>query len=86
MVIPQPMSQKNPDFEPLSPIYGQNTGLRVRWQWGLCLGTRGLRRFRAKMPKKRVWGPVEAISAKFSGDLKVARGVSATDEPKKSGL
>ena len=39
MVIPQPMGQKNPDFEPLSPIYGQNTGLRVRWQWGLCLVT-----------------------------------------------
>ena len=29
MVIPQPMGQKNPDFEPLSPIYGQNTGLRA---------------------------------------------------------
>ena len=39
MVIPQPMSQKNPYFEPLSPIYGQNTGLRARWQWGLCLVT-----------------------------------------------
>ena len=40
----------------------------------------------AKIPKNRVWGPVEAVSAKFSGDLKVARGVSATDEPKKSGF
>ena len=39
MVIPQPKGQKNPDFEPLSPIYGQNTGLRARWQWGLCLVT-----------------------------------------------
>ena len=29
MVIPQPMGQKNPDFEPLSPIYGQNTGFRA---------------------------------------------------------
>ena len=39
MVLLQPMGQKNPDFEPLSPIYGQNTGLRARWQWGLCLVT-----------------------------------------------
>ena len=39
-----------------------------------------------KMPKNRIWGPVEAVSGKFSGDLKVARGVSATDEPKKSGF
>ena len=38
----------------------------------------------AKNPKNRVWGPVEAVSAKFSGDLKVAHGDSATDEPKKS--
>ena len=30
---------KNTDFEPLSPIYGQNTCLCARWQWGLCLGT-----------------------------------------------
>ena len=38
-------------------------------------------------PKKNwVWGPVEAVSAKFSGDLKVADGDSATDEPKKSGF
>ena len=86
MVIPQPMSQKDPDFEPLSPIYGQNTGLRARWQWGLCLGTRGLSRFWAKIPKKRIWGPVEAVLAKFSGDLKVAHGDSATDGPKKSGF
>ena len=38
------------------------------------------------IPKNRIWGPVEAVSAKFSGDLKVARGVSATDEAKKSGF
>ena len=37
-------------------------------------------------PKNRVWGPVEAVSAKFSGDLKAAHGDSATDEPKKSGF
>ena len=37
-----------------------------------------------KIKKKRVSGPVEAVSAKFSGDLKVAHGDSATDEPKKS--
>ena len=36
----------------------------------------------AKIPKNRVWGPVEAVSAKFSGDLKVAHGDSAADEPK----
>ena len=41
---------------------------------------------RPKMPKNRIRGPVEAVSGKFSGDLKVARGVSATDEPKKSGF
>ena len=41
---------------------------------------------RPKLPKNRIWGPVEAVSGKFSGDLKVARGVSATDEPKKSGF
>ena len=29
--------------------------------------------------------PLGAVSGKFSGDLKVARGVSATNEPKKSG-
>ena len=38
----------------------------------------------AKNPKNRVWGPVEAVSANFSGDLKVVHGDSATDEPKKS--
>ena len=41
---------------------------------------------RPKMPKNRIWGPVEAVSGKFSRDLKVARGVSATDEPKKTGF
>ena len=55
------------------------------------LGVRGTCVFsgtphRSKMPKNRIWGPVEAVSGKFSGDLKVARGVSATDEPKKSGF
>ena len=40
----------------------------------------------AKNPKKSDLGPVEAVSAKFSGDLKVAQGDSATDEPKKSGF
>ena len=39
---------------------------------------------RAKNPKNRIWGPVEAVSAKFSADLKVAHGDSATNEPKKS--
>ena len=39
-----------------------------------------------KQNKNRVWGPIEAVSAKFSGDLKVAHGDSATDEPKKSGF
>ena len=55
------------------------------------LGVRGTCVFsgtphRPKMPKNPIWGPVEAVSGKFSGDLKVARGVSATDEPKKSGF
>ena len=80
------MSQKNPDFELLGPIYAEKTGSRARRRWGLCLVTRGLTRFRAKILKNRVWGPVEAVSAKFSGDLKVAHGYSATDEPKKSGF
>ena len=80
------MGQKNPDLEPLSPIYGQNTGLRARRQWGLCLGTWGLSRFSAKIPKNRIWGPVEAVLANFFGDLKVAHGDSATDEPKKLGF
>ena len=38
----------------------------------------------AKNQKNRIWGPGEAVSAKFSGNLKVAHGDSATDEPKKS--
>ena len=42
--------------------------------------------FGPKSQKKRIWGHVEAVSANFSGDLKVAHGDSATDEPKKSGL
>ena len=36
--------------------------------------------------QSEIWGPVEAVSANFSGDLKVAHGDSATDEPKKSGF
>ena len=39
-----------------------------------------------KSPKNRIWGPVEAVSAKISGNLKVAHGDSAADEPKKSGF
>ena len=39
--------------------------------------------FSAKIPKNWLWGAVDAVSAKFSGDLKVAHGDSATDEPKK---
>ena len=39
-----------------------------------------------KIPKNRVWGPAEAVSANFSSDLKVAHGDSATDEAKKSGF
>ena len=38
---------------------------------------------RPKIPKNRIWGPVEGILVKVSGDLKVAHGDSATDEPKK---
>ena len=41
---------------------------------------------RPEIPEHRIWGPVEAVSAKFSGDLKVAHGDSATDEPKKIGI
>ena len=48
------------------------------------LGVLGVTTKRAKFPKNRVWGPVEAVLANFSGDLKVAHGDSATDEPKKS--
>ena len=49
-------------------------------------GVWGLSHFRAiwgENPKNRLWGPVEAVSAKFSGDIKVVHGDSATDEPKK---
>ena len=41
---------------------------------------------RAKIPKIRVWGSIEAVSGKFSGDLKVVHGDSATNEPKKTGV
>ena len=47
----------------------------------------GLSRFWAiwgENPKNWLWGPVEAVSAKFSCDIKVVHGDSATDEPKKS--
>ena len=37
--------------------------------------------FLAKIPQNQPWGPVEAVSAKFSRDLKVVHGDSATDEP-----
>ena len=40
----------------------------------------------AKIPKNPVWGSVEAVPAKFSGDLIVACGDSGTDEPKQSGF
>ena len=84
MVIPQPVSQKNQDFELLSPIYGQNTGFLRALAVGLMPSNLRTWPFLAKITKNRVWGPVEAVSAKFSGDLKVAHGDSATDEPKKS--
>ena len=50
------------------------------------LGVRALVFFSGtpRQPKNRIWGPVEAVSAKFSGDLKVVHGDSAADEPKKS--
>ena len=41
---------------------------------------------RPKMPKNQIQGLPEAVLANFSGDLKVAHGDSATDEPKKSGF
>ena len=55
------------------------------------LGVRGTCVFsgtpkRPKMPKNRIWGPVEAVLANFFGDVKVARADSATDEPKKIGI
>ena len=55
------------------------------------LGVRALVLFsgtpiRLKIPENRIWGPVEDVSGKFSGDLKVAHGDSATDDPKKSGF
>ena len=80
MVIPQPMSQKNPDFEPLSLIYGQNTGLRVRWVWGLCLvtyqgggfgdlavfGRFGVKNDPEKKVSKCVWGYFGVVLMLFS--------------------
>ena len=78
------MSQKNPDFEPLSPMYDQNTGVSRALAVGRMPSNPRTLPFLAKIPKNRIWGPVEAVSAKFSGDLKVAHGDSATDEPKKS--
>ena len=35
-------------------------------------------------PENWIWGPVEAVSANFSGNLKVVHGDSATDEAKNS--
>ena len=66
-------------------------GLSIFLRFGAFWGSGALVFFRGphngpKIPKNRVWGPVEAVSAKFSGELKVARGDSATDEPKKSGF
>ena len=84
-VFPQPMSQKNPDFEPLSPSYVENTVSRAPAVGRMPSNPR-TQPFSAKIPKNWVRGPVEAVSAKFSGDLKVAHGDSATDEPKKSGF
>ena len=64
-------------------------GISIFFAFLGVLGVRGTCVFsgttkRAKISKNRVWGPVEAVSAKFSGDLKVAHGDSATDEPKKN--
>ena len=75
----QPVSKKLFDFGSMGRRYGRakkNKGGGVR---GTCvfLGTPK----RPKMPKNRIWGPVEAVSGKFSGDLKLAHGDSATDEP-----
>ena len=79
MVIPQPMSQKNPDFEPLSPSY-------VRFVRVLAVGLMpsnlpggvwGLSRFWAiwgeKSPEKKsfqmclgiLWGGIYDVSGKF---------------------
>ena len=82
MVIPQPLSQKNPDIEPLSLHYVQSTGSRAP-AVGLMPSNLRTQLFWDKIPKNRVRGPVEAVSAKFFGDLKVVHGDSATDEPKK---
>ena len=63
-------------------------GISIFLRFGVFWGPGHLCFFRdpttAKIPKNRIWGPVEAVSAKFSGDLKVAHGDSATVEPKKS--
>ena len=62
-------------------------GISIFLRFGTLWGPRHLCFFRdpttAKIPKNRVWGPVEAVSAKFSSDVKFAHGDSATDEPKK---
>ena len=64
-------------------------GISIFFAFCGLLGPRALVFFsgttkRAKNPKNRIWGPIEAVPAKFSGGLKVAHGDSATDEPKKS--
>ena len=58
--------------------------MRVLGVRGTCVFSGTLQR--PKIPKNRIWGPVEAVSANFLDDLKVAHGVSATDEPKQSGF
>ena len=74
--------------EALGRALASTGGISIFAFWGV-LGVRGTCVFsgtpkQAKTPKNRVWGPVEAVSANFSGGLKVAHGDSATDEPKKS--
>ena len=66
-------------------------GISIFFAFLGVLGVRGTCVFsgtpkRAKMPKNWIWGPVEAVFANFFGDVKVAHGDSATDEPKKSGF
>ena len=62
-------------------------GISIFLRFRAFLGVRGTCVFsgtphRPKMPKNLIWGPVEAVSGKFYGDIKVVHGVSATDEPK----
>ena len=50
--------------------------------WGTCVFSGTPKR--AKIPKNRVWGTVEAVSVNFLGGLIGAHGDSATDELKKN--